>query len=120
MPDATLLAAFKQLARAAGIVAVILEWVPHGFGDDGVGSEMHHAADGVLTDDPINRLGVADIADDERRIGDGLTKAGRQIVQNDHALAPCPQLLHNVAAYVSSSARNQYRPLARHVYTSSD
>jgi hypothetical protein len=80
---------------------------------------MHNTANGVFTDNAIDHLGVADITYDKRSVGDGLTESGSQIIQNDHSLAPSAQLLHYVASDITGTTRNQYRPLTRHVRTSS-
>jgi hypothetical protein len=67
---------------------------------------MHHAADIVLADDPVNRLRVTDIADDQRRFPNGLTKASREIIKHYDTFAARAQLQYNVTADVAGAPRD--------------
>jgi hypothetical protein len=44
-------------------------------------------------------------------VQNGIGEAGREIVQNDQALAHCPELLHYMTADISGSAGDQYAAL---------
>jgi hypothetical protein len=64
---------------------------------------MHYAGNSVLGDNPINGLGIADIADNKRCVCYRLTETRGQIIQHNHTLAASAQLLHDVAADISGA-----------------
>ena len=62
----------------------------------------------VLAHDAADELLIADVADDERGIGRHRpAKAGRQVVEDDDALATVEELEHHVAADVTGSAGDE-------------
>ena len=101
--------AVEQVARRAGVVAVILERIAHRFRYDGIGGEVHDGIDLVLSQHAVHQLAVADVADDQRRIAHRLAKAGVEIVEHHHALAARLQLQQHMAADVAGAAGDQDR-----------
>ncbi len=60
---------------------------------------MHDRVDTAPLDQPVEKDTVADIADDELRLGSNRPiEAGRQVVEDDDALAATDKLIHHVAA----------------------
>jgi hypothetical protein len=59
---------FEQVARAAGVVAIVFERVGDRFRHNGMSGEMHHRLDVVFLEYSPHQRTIADIADHQRRI----------------------------------------------------
>ncbi len=70
---------------------------------------MDDRLDLVLIDQRGYQGLVADIADDrQHRRRQRLGKAGRQVVEHDHALAGIDQSVHGMASDIACAARDQH------------
>ena len=65
---------------------------------------MHHGVHVVLGEHPCHERSVAHVADDERGVEHGLAKAGRKVVEDDHALAALAQQQRGMTADVTGAA----------------
>ncbi|GIX21854.1 MAG: hypothetical protein KatS3mg121_0637 [Gammaproteobacteria bacterium] len=109
MFDAVADAGFQQVARGAGVVAVILERVRHRFGHDGVRGEVHHRPHGVLAQQARDPIQIAAVADHQFAVQHRRPEAGGQIVQHHHLFAGFAELPDHVAADVAGAAGHQNR-----------
>ena len=108
--------AFDQGARIDRVVAVIAEWISDGIRNDDGSGEMDDRLDAVVADDFCNERLIAALADDQRNaLRNRPVKAGREIVEHDHALAGVGKRVHHVTADVAGSAGNQDRHISRPV-----
>ena len=109
MAHAVLRAGLQEVARRAGVVAVVFEGIADGFGDDGMRGEVQHGVDAVFTQQAADELAVADLADDQRGIERRLAEARGQVVEHDDPLAAFAQLQDHVAADVAGAAGDEDR-----------
>ncbi len=107
MMDPGLSTALQQVAGAADIVGVVLERIAHRLGNDGEGRKVDHGVHIVFAHQAADQLPIADVTDDQGRIGDRLPKSARQIIEHHHGFAAFAQLQHHVAADIPGSACDQ-------------
>ena len=108
-----LLIAHSISARGVcSVIEIIAERIANRVGNDNRGSEVNDCLDPMLTDQAGDQRLIASVADDKRGLfGHGPAKAGRQIVENDNALAGIDKLQNHVTADVAGTAGNQDRHL---------
>jgi hypothetical protein len=99
--------ALQQVARRAGVVAVVLERILAGLRHDGVRGEVHDRVDVVLREDARHEVAITGVADDELAVRHRLAKAGGQVVERHDALAGRAELAHDVAADVAGAAGDE-------------
>ncbi len=81
--------------------------------------EVHDRIDVEASEDLLEALPVARVADDQLAEQHGLPKAGRKIVEDDDALGGLAELAHDVRADIAGAARHEDRFL-RHASLRND
>ena len=109
MLDAGAVTLLEQVARRAGVVAVVLERIADRFGHDRVRGEVQHRVDLVLGQHTCDGFAIARIADDQWRAKHRAAIAGREIVEHDDAVAALAKLTDDVAADVTGATGDQDR-----------
>ena len=109
MADPALDGAFDQRAALHRVVLIIMERLGDGFGHDDRAREMHHRADPMLGDQPVDQPGLGYVAADEH----GLLRhrpfeAGGEIVDHHHRPAGVEQGEHGVAADIARAPGHQH------------
>src|SRR5262249_57805417 len=99
-------------------VAIVSERVTHGFGNNNGRREVDDGVDPVFADQAGDEGLVAAVAGDQgRAFSDRPGEPGREIVEDDDALAGIAELEHHMTAAIAGSADDQYchllRPCAR-------
>ncbi len=107
MFDARFLAALQQVARGAGVVAVVLERIGDRFRHDGVGGEVHHCLDAMLAQHAADQLAIARVAHHQLTVQHRGAKAGGQIVQHHHFFLALAELPNHVTADVAGAAGDE-------------
>ena len=109
--------ALDQRAGVGSVVEIIAERIANQVGNDNGGGEVNDCLDTMLTDQAGDQRLITSVADDKRGLlGYGPAKAGRQIVENDNALAGIDKLQNHVTADVAGTAGNQEPSFAHPEY----
>lgn len=77
----------QQVARIAGVVAVVLERIAHRFGHNGVSRKVQHGIDAVMLQHRGHQRGIAHIAHHQLGTLHGLAITRAQVVDHHHMLA---------------------------------
>ena len=107
MLDAGLGAGLQQVARGAGVVAVVLERIGDGLWNDCVGREVHDRRDVVVAQEATDELTISGVSDDQRAVQYGRAESGRQIVQNHDVFAALAELTNDMTTDIPGTAGNQ-------------
>ena len=100
--------ALDQRARLDGVVEIIAERIATDSGTTIEPAKWMIALNAMLADDGAHEILVADIADDQRRLRRHRpAEAGRQIVEDDDALAGVDEFENHMAADIAGAAGDQ-------------
>jgi hypothetical protein len=102
--DAGLLAGLQEAAGRAGIVAVVLQRIGDGLGNDGVRCEVHHRIDAALAQQAADELAIAGVADHQLAVHDCRPEAGGKVVEHDYCLITLAELANDMAADIPGAA----------------
>jgi len=69
-------AAFQEIARAAGIVTVIFQWILYGFRHNGVCCKMQYGIDLVLRKEVCDQVSVPGVTNNQLGTYNGIAEAG--------------------------------------------
>ena len=99
---------FDEVARFHRVAEIVAERIGHGFGYHDLRGEVRDRVDGVLGDEAQHKRGIARIpANENCAVGDGGSKARREIVEDDYFFTGIEELKHHMAADVAGAAGHQ-------------
>ena len=108
MAHAAIDRALDQRAGVDGVVAIIAERIAHRIRHHNRCGEVDDRFDAVFANKPCDERLVAGLTDNERHaFGNGPAMSGGKIVEHDDTFAGIDQLMHHLAADITSAAGDQ-------------